>query len=237
MNKLFPFNFCPQVSYLRTKEIEAEALVVFQSYTKMIGEIKIPIDTDLIIEKILKMELSIENLSETLPESLIDVGDEILGVSYIDSRLVVIDSNLEEKPGRFAFTAAHEIGHLILHQSFIKTNFDQLSLLFKDEQPPSVVCRSNASKNRMEWQADYFAGALLMPKDIFLNHFLKELKGIGLESYDELINLNCEIRERILSKIILNLSQTFGVSKEAARVRLEVLGIKFNELGSLFRKI
>jgi len=237
MNNLYSFNPSLQVPCVSVRDIEEEASALFQSYIQVVGRIEPPIDVDLIIEKILKMELSVEDLKEILPEPFINAGDEILGVSYLDSRLIVIDSSLEGKPGRFAFTAAHEIGHWILHRSFIEANTNQLRLLFKDEEIPTVVCRSSSTKNSMEWQADYFAGALLMPKDIFLNHFLNELQEIGLGSYDELINLSYEAREKLLNKIILDLSQTFGVSKEAARVRLEVLGIKFDKRESLFSKI
>ena len=35
-----------------------------------------------------------------------------------------------------------------------------------DEAAPSVICRPNRSKGRIEWQADFFASALLMPREL-----------------------------------------------------------------------
>ncbi len=40
---------------------------------------------------------------------------DVLGGTLIDKKIVEINENLSEHDGRMHFTAAHEVGHIILH--------------------------------------------------------------------------------------------------------------------------
>lgn len=97
--------------------------------------------------------------------------------------------------GRPRFTIAHEIGHVVT----IGGQMDK-RIRFTDHVPQVVMPRINVKDcQNPEWQANFFAGAVLMPRKVFW------------EGYE-----NGEGREDLAASI-------FGVSKGAFRTRLNVL--------------
>jgi hypothetical protein len=88
---------------------------------------------------------------------------------------------------RDRFTVAHELGHYFMHY-------------ISDNRRTKVFRRTSYAQGGLkEWQANMFAGALLMPQDKFVEKYLK---------YEGNIE---------------KLSQDFHVSIDAARVRANVL--------------
>ena len=84
-------------------------------------------------------------------------NEDLLGETYIKDKMVVINENLERQEGRMNFTAAHEIGHIILHASL-------------KDKTHGILCRKDEGfdgnkKGALEWQADKFAAFLLMPSE------------------------------------------------------------------------
>ena len=72
----------------------------------------------------------------------------------------------EENPsmeGRYRFSWRTKVGHWRLHRSYVAKDADQASL-FDGSAEPSVVCRSSQAKEPIEWQADFYASCLLMPR-------------------------------------------------------------------------
>ena len=68
--------------------------------------------------------------------------------------------------GRYRFTLAHEGGgHWRLHRGLVRSDHDQ-EVLFADVPKPTVICRSSKAKERVEWQADFYASCLLMPRKL-----------------------------------------------------------------------
>lgn len=146
-----------------------------------------------------------------------------------EARTMIIDNNLleERQERRYRFTVPHECGHDIFHTQYFGYNPDQMSFL--ENQEPMIKCRTaNLNENKrpavwddkatMEWQANFFASALLMPKSMVIklvkeeNELLKNLKYRWFDiSNDELT--------------IIRISRTFNVSEEAARYRLQGLGL------------
>ena len=86
-------------------------------------------------------------------------------------RLIEINEDILQLPEGFeASTIAHEIGHWVLH-----INPDQVDICLKQQEKGIEVniqpflCRSTSSQNAdksIEWQAQYFASCLLMPRSI-----------------------------------------------------------------------
>lgn len=84
-------------------------------------------------------------------------------------RLIEINDAIPELRGGFgASTIAHEIGHWILHINWNEVDGSSkqqtLDLDLEDIQP--FLCRSIGAQQGIEWQAQYFAGCLLMPRYI-----------------------------------------------------------------------
>jgi Zn-dependent peptidase ImmA (M78 family) len=93
---------------------------------------------------------------------------------------------LDSSPVRDNFTIGHELGHLFLHTDFAA------------EGEASFTRRGS---NQNEWQANWFAAELLMPRD----DFAKAAAECGNDPYE--------------------LARRFEVSASAANVRLMALGL------------
>lgn len=143
----------------------------------------------------------------------------------VPAKTVIIDQSLlsDETEQRYRFTAAHEGGHGILHPDYYGYNKDQLSFFGDSNAYPLVKCRaatvtpgySNSSNalvtddDWMEWQANYFASALLMPKSMVLKVYA------DLEADDFTKDFYA----------VKAVAEIFNVSRAAAENRLSSLGI------------
>ncbi|WP_319421975.1 ImmA/IrrE family metallo-endopeptidase [Pleurocapsa sp. FMAR1] len=81
-------------------------------------------------------------------------------------KLVYINEDISALEGGFGqSTIAHEIGHWILHidKQAVGEYIDRQEKGLEIEVQP-FLCRSQQSAKNIEWQAEYFAGCLLMPE-------------------------------------------------------------------------
>jgi hypothetical protein len=90
---------------------------------------------------------------------------DVLGATWLDDALVVIDSSLEGNEGRYSFTLGHELGHWQLHRPL--REMDKVTFPLFSREPgakagPAIVCR-DGQRDSAEIQADKFAALLLMP--------------------------------------------------------------------------
>lgn len=143
----------------------------------------------------------------------------------VSANTVIIDESLllAEAEQRYRFTGAHEAGHGVFHKDFYCFDKNQLSFFDQSEDVPIVKCRSATVQSSdgnakgllltdndwMEWQANYFASALLMPKSM--------VKALAEEADADIF-----IRDFYLVKSV---AETFNVSRTAAEHRLTSLGL------------
>ena len=111
----------------------------------------------------------------------------------------------EDKIGTMNFTFAHELGHWVLH-----ANEDEGQVALDITDSKVFYCRSVSKKPPIEFQADQFAGCLLMPRKA-VNAEIARMKSDG------------EIR----FKQLYDLAERFGVSISALCVRLEKANLLF----------
>lgn len=140
-----------------------------------------------------------------------------------EARTVIIDNRLLEdsQETRYRYTVGHEVGHDIFHSEYFAYNPNQLSLLDEPKEP-MIQCRVAIPKDHrramddwddrdwMEWHANRFAAAFLMPRKMvykLVNSVSKDLPWVVEASY------------------IRAVARTFNVSWEAAENRLNSLGI------------
>ncbi len=102
--------------------------------------------------------------------------------------------------------------------------------LFGDKPAPSIVCRTSSRKEPMEWQADMFAGYLLMPKEMVFAAWRKRFG--GLDPYiakDEMANLSAKWGladdEQPTVDVAKEMARAFNVSGQAMQIRLIGLGL------------
>ncbi len=171
---------------------------------------------------------------------------DILGAIYGDGS-VFIDETLdpEEYPareGRYRFTLAHEGGgHWRLHQHLIMQDTAQASF-FDAVGAPKFICRSSQAKERVEWQADFYASCLLMPRAMIFSawdKFFPDGKPRVLQPQTPIAHSFAEIPrghaigdieisvidDEALERFCKPLAEHFIVSPIAMRIRLEKLGL------------
>lgn len=122
---------------------------------------------------------------------------------------------------RYKYTLAHEVGHWILHRRKMLDYDGQISLdmllkqkssvdenayvkcLNRKVNPSYINTKLKEDIDWIEWQANYWASAILMPKKIFC------------ETYEEYKKVYAK------GKIVENLANDFGVSKVAVENRIK----------------
>lgn len=166
-------------------------------------------------------------------KSKVEICDVMLNKTEIveDEGTILIDRSLlgrYDAPRRL-FTMAHEFSHWILHRSFHSPTNQQFEFRVSGQ---CIACRSAGIGNTsfaktdgdwMEWQADALAAALLMPKEPFTYTCYTAFRR---EGYNRIPYRPVSRQE--FYDILSYLSETFGVSKQAAGIRMKNLGI-FNQ--------
>ena len=175
-----------------------------------------------------------------------ELGDNILGVTHFflgQKPRIEINRNLtgtalddeDATPGtigRWRATVAHEIGHVLLHRSLYEIDDMQQGLFSSQKQrqessPVLMRClKRNVSyrsdKGGSDWrevQANMAIGALLMPKTVVLSVVQVEMDRMGTSGH--LVASDSANVEQLVS----TLARRFTVSKQAARIRIEGLGL------------
>lgn len=129
--------------------------------------------------------------------------------------------------GRWRATLAHEAGHVVLHRSLFEFAAGTLDLFDvnteSDTTAPSLqrCLKPNLSYRGVsdwrEFQANQAMAALLMPRSFFLQVARIEI-GAAFPDHDR-VPAGSEVR------IAAALAERLDVSKQAARIRLETLGL------------
>jgi Zn-dependent peptidase ImmA (M78 family) len=240
-----------RVPYLRDEAIERDAEGLLAQYSESKGvEIRAPIPIEDIVEKHLKLRVEFDDLHRLLdvPRSWLGAEPDIFGAIWLDSGRIVLDESLdpEERPsmeGRYRFTLAHEGGgHWRLHRSLVRSDPDQRAF-FDDATKPTVICRSSQSKERVEWQADFYASCLLMPRHLVHAEWEERLgrtkpvllsdlrpNGAVLSRAERLMHERGRseveaVDDALFESVAAPIARQFAVSRAAMRIRLEKLGL------------
>ena len=182
--------------FLPEYEIEAAAQDVLASYQKKHGLITERVPIDDIVEQHLGIHL--ESFDDThLPD-----GFRNLVLGYIDLRnqsIGIHDSLFPEisgNEGRYNFTLAHEVGHYVMHQDEILAEEGQHGC-FEQENTPRDL-------SPMEWQADCFAGHLLMPEIMVRRYWQKRTKSENGPTQEQIARcFNAKTREKCSPDVLV----------------------------------
>lgn len=128
------------------------------------------------------------------------------------------------RDGRERFTLAHELAHFYLdHGRYLREESASAADLDKlntsDPGPDGI--------ERIEWQANYFASCLLMPEMVFVDQFRHLCRRFDIHDhgFGELFLDEQECNKENYLRVTDRLMNAFGVSRQAARIRLETLGL------------
>jgi Zn-dependent peptidase ImmA (M78 family) len=136
----------------------------------------------------------VENLGgEILVENLLLEDPAQCGTLYVDGPedfRIVVPSHTSSVRDRF--TIAHELGHFFLH--YLLANDE-------DDLVGKKIIAYRKDSERVEWEANWFAAAFLMPEELFKEKF------------------------RATKDDLSRVADFFSVSHAAARVRAKDLGL------------
>ncbi|MEL6580049.1 MAG: ImmA/IrrE family metallo-endopeptidase [Cyanobacteria bacterium J06621_12] len=168
--------------YISKLEIEAAALDIWLRMSRSQGELQLPIDASIIAE-FMGLDLVWDSIADDEQGA---IAARILPLE----KLIEINENIPQLKGGFGeSTIAHEIGHWVLH---IDTEQVERFLRLKQKgmsvQVKPFLCRSS-NLARIEWQAQYFAGCLLMPQHVLT----KLVQGKDLTKWQHLYQIAAEL--------------------------------------------
>ena len=204
------------IPYLKSRTIEQKSLNLLERYSKDTAKkVQLPIPVLDMIEY-LGYDIDFRSFDKS------DNSEETLGETYIEEKIVVINEDLPEKQeGRMHFTAAHEIGHIILHAPL-------------KVQTPNILCRKEdgfdgTNNKTLERQADKFAAFLLMPTaDVKESFYCTRNKPLNLKR-NFLIEYFSKISRRTnainFAREIIDAGKFTNVSKLAMVNRLIGMGL------------
>jgi Zn-dependent peptidase ImmA (M78 family) len=154
-------------------------------------------------------------------------GKKILGRFDFESRQILIDKMSPYDSPRFRWTLCHEIGHLVLHRDLNPKLIPREAPGFVDTRAELRFIRSArwSELEWVEWQANQFASALLLPRAIVhtavaaVQHQLKIRRPGSIYLDEQPWNLRDYI------SVLRHVSTGLSVSRTVLRIRLLHLGI------------
>lgn len=151
----------------------------------------------------------------------------VLGPDTILLSKTLKDSFLD--PGKPRFTLMHECAHHLLHKRYFQRKAASgsgeaiaYSLQRDEERAFTQLETAWTDEDRIEWQANYLAGALLMPGKR-VDRILVE-RGYQEDYYQHVLAGSSE--RAAYQQLSSRLACTFKVSMTAAKIRLDALGFE-----------
>jgi len=238
------------VPYLSEEQIERDAAALLAEYAQARGvTIAPPIPIEDLVEKHLKLGIEFDDTHRLFGVPRSGLDPDILGAMFFDEGRIVIDESLDPeanpaKESRYFYTVAHEGGgHWRLHRHLFAKHPALQAALFEGPVAPSVICRSSQAKERVEWQADFYASCLLMPRRLVHAEWHERLgrtKPLLLSDLrpNRTVLMRAEtliheqgrseaeaVDDALFENVAERFARRFGVSRTAMRIRLEKLGL------------
>lgn len=162
-------------------------------------------------------------------------GEVVAGV--LDRQRGVIAVATNASPASIRFTAAHEIGHWVLHPN---------AVMHRD-RPIKTNFRNPTGRPKIEREADYFAACFLMPWKSVVNEFQRRfgtsspvlideevafwldpvngnrLLGMDSSSFDKALAF--ARAQQFYGRAFSSMADRFKVSQEAMAIRIHELGL------------
>ncbi|WP_338880641.1 ImmA/IrrE family metallo-endopeptidase [Achromobacter veterisilvae] len=188
------------------------------------------VDLDLLCEhEAIRSGLKVER---DVPVSVSPTNAPVLGRITFDPPVIQIYAAVSPHPARARFTLAHELSHHLLNHGrfLIRESCDDTD--FSLDRSFAV---EGADVARMELQANLLAASLLMPRIQFTHDFLRFVKVLDIPNrgFGQLYVDNQPCNLRHFDAVTNELMQKYGVSRQAAKIRLESLGLLTDARGLL----
>lgn len=190
----------PPVKWCRIEE-KAERLLEECRAFEGQKRLPLPIPVERWIERPLGYQFGVEDLSR--------FGPEVLGCVFVEEREILVSDRIRND-GRFRFTCAHELGHMVLHARKGK-HFHERGAL----EPGSDI--------EVEREADRFAVGFLMPNVELILQLDEIVTDHALDLEQTLLVItgeSTESRQLWTGLLVPELCRRFDVSRQALVYRL-----------------
>ncbi|HKZ41818.1 MAG TPA: ImmA/IrrE family metallo-endopeptidase [Candidatus Hodarchaeales archaeon] len=170
---------------------------------------KLPVDVEAIVEFKLKLDID--------PENNLMQKTDMEAYLRSDLRGVVVDHDhyMNEKfANRMRFSFAHELGHFFLHKDF----YAMIVFESAEEWKEILLSLPDTEYRYFEYQANEFAGRLLVPREDLVHEIENALKLLELNNMLEYLKAD---PNAVLSRISTQLSRPFGVSTDVIERRVD----------------
>jgi len=152
-------------------------------------------------------------------------GRKYLGQFRIKPRGIFVDVSLKGSD-RFPFVLAHEFGHLVLHRRIdpLKSGYSSSSI--DDTELDFVTGKKilRTPRDWIEWQANRFAAALLMPRATFSDALVSYQKSKDIKRNIGSVYVDATTTSlRDLDRTLVRLAIVFGVNRTNVECRLRDL--------------
>jgi Zn-dependent peptidase ImmA (M78 family) len=174
-----------------------------------------PINMELVIEKKLKLNIEPKHHIKELTSIDAYLKSDRSGI-VVDNAQYMDEKNRYERRLRFSF--AHEVGHFVLHKNILKHFEIRTPLQYYN----FITNTDDKEYNSFEWQANEFAGRLLVPKRKLTEEFDIMLKKIKKANMYHLLK---EEPSLVLESSAPQLCKPFGVSEDVIVRRVEREGL------------
>lgn len=166
------------------------------------------------IEEIIEFQMNID----IIPLPGLHQSLEVDGFTQSDLSSIYADEFVyKSRPGRYRFTLAHEVGHIVLHNDiYQKANFRN-----SQEWKDFINSISDTDHSWLEWQAYAFGGLVLVPRE-HLEKFTHSCVDI-IPDRESLLKENWDFA---WEKIAAQLAKDFAVSTRVIEKRLDKDKIK-----------
>lgn len=173
------------------------------------NETTIPVDAEKIVES--RLGLTIQ------PEHYIRRETDMDAYLLMDRTGIVVDHDMfmdDRYLNRLRFSFAHELGHYFLHEYV----YNDIKFQSIDEWKEFLINVSDFDYGNFEWQANEFAGRLLVPRE----ELIKEIETIKIYIKENNLSDYLETEPKaVLASISTTISKKFGVSDAVIETRAE----------------
>ncbi len=213
--------------YLSCKDLETIADGIFREYSGLPGAYEdgrlLYVDPALLLKELLGLTVEYRHLSQdrtvlgvtAYDEIGVELCDEEEDLFFFDGKTVLVETDLLEggQTGRHNFTVVHEGCHHVL-----KTLFPEDYAGSVDERRVLRYRDLRGRRSREEWQVDYLASSVLMPRELVEN-------AMRITGQEGKINVLNPVWRKIEYERFLNVCWLLGVSKQALSIRMRRLGL------------
>jgi Zn-dependent peptidase ImmA (M78 family) len=154
-------------------------------------------------------------------------GNKILGRFDFTPRRILLDKLLPHDSPRFRWTLCHEIGHLVLHRKIDRKLIIRRRphLVDTREQLRFIRTAAKTEVEWIEWQANQFASALLLPRPLVHTTIAAVQRELEISRPGSIYVDEQRENLRSYAATMATASARLNVSRTVLRIRLLNLGI------------